>query len=188
MQQINAQACQFSGVAQQDAFIIDEVNLFERLGLNTFVALSTNFYNAVYDDNDAPWFKDIFATSDKEEAIINQYSFLVQRMGGPPLFSQRKGHPALIGRHIPFRMTHAGAKRWIFHMEKALDTTPGIDEDSKRRMMLFFRHTAYFLVAGVAKAREHQKKAAAEQQGKSQEASPQPSEAESETVREDLST
>lgn len=29
--------------------------------------------------------------SKKEEAIQNQYEFFVQRMGGPPLYSQRKG-------------------------------------------------------------------------------------------------
>lgn len=33
-------------------------------------------------------------------------------------------------------------------MQLALDTTPDIDDDSKIKMMNFFRHTAYFLVAG----------------------------------------
>ncbi|KAF7817150.1 Two-on-two hemoglobin-3 [Senna tora] len=41
-------------------------------------------------------------------------------MGGPPLYSQRRGHPALIARHRPFPVTHQAAER----------------------------HTAYFLVAG----------------------------------------
>jgi len=30
--------------------------------------------------------------SKKEDAIQNQYEFLIQRMGGPPLFSQRRGN------------------------------------------------------------------------------------------------
>ncbi|KAF5200245.1 Two-on-two hemoglobin-3 [Thalictrum thalictroides] len=69
-------------------------------------------------------------------------------MGGPPLYSQRKGHPALIGRHRPFPVTHQAAERWLNHMQQALDTTPDIDADSKIKMMNFFRHTAFFLVAG----------------------------------------
>ncbi|MCI15159.1 group 2 truncated hemoglobin YjbI-like, partial [Trifolium medium] len=40
------------------------------------------------------------------------------------------------------------AERWLHHMQQALDTTPDIDDDSKIKMMNFFRHTAYFLVAG----------------------------------------
>ncbi|XP_057721596.1 two-on-two hemoglobin-3-like [Arachis stenosperma] len=58
------------------------------------------------------------------------------------------GHPALIGRHRPFPVTHQAAERWLHHMQQALDTTTDIDDDSKIKMMNFFRHTAYFLVAG----------------------------------------
>lgn len=49
----------------------------------------------VYDDDDE-WFRSIFANSKKEEAIQNQYEFFVQRMGGPPLYSQRKGKEQFI--------------------------------------------------------------------------------------------
>lgn len=44
----------------------------------------------VYDDEEE-WFRSIFANSNKEDAIQNQYEFFVQRMGGPPIYSQRKG-------------------------------------------------------------------------------------------------
>ena len=49
----------------------------------------------VYDDEEE-WFRSIFANSKKEEAIQNQYEFFVQRMGGPPLYSQRKGKEQFI--------------------------------------------------------------------------------------------
>ncbi|KAF8648378.1 hypothetical protein HU200_064964 [Digitaria exilis] len=103
--------------------------------------------NRVYEDEEE-WFREIFSGSKKEDAIQNQYEFLIQRMGGPPLFSERRGHPALIGRHRPFLVTHRAAERWLHHMQQALDTTESIDADSKVKMMNFFRHTAYFLVAG----------------------------------------
>lgn len=48
------------------------------------------FVCRVYDD-DQEWFRKIFASSTKEDAIRNQYEFFVQRMGGPQLYSQRKG-------------------------------------------------------------------------------------------------
>ncbi|OWM86641.1 two-on-two hemoglobin-3 [Punica granatum] len=147
MQSLQEKASEWSGVDLTDAFAIDSTNLFQRLGLQAFINLSTNFYTRVYDD-DEEWFRSIFAGSKKEDAIQNQYEFFVQRMGGPPLYSQRKGHPALIGRHRPFPVTHQAAERWLHHMQQALDSTPEIDPDSKTKMMNFFRHTAFFLVAG----------------------------------------
>ncbi|KAK2630945.1 hypothetical protein EUGRSUZ_L03669 [Eucalyptus grandis] len=131
MQSLQEKAAQWSGVDQEDAFAIDGTNLFEK----------------VYDDEEE-WFRSIFANSKKEEAIQNQYEFFVQRMGGPPLYSQRKGHPALIGRHRPFPVTRQAAERWLHHMQQALDSVAEIDDDSKTKMMNFFRHTAFFLVAG----------------------------------------
>ncbi|GAB2223087.1 hypothetical protein Droror1_Dr00017224 [Drosera rotundifolia] len=148
MQSLQQKASEYSGVSQSDAFAIDETSLFEKLGLDTFIALSTNFYNRVYDDEEEEWFRAIFAKSKKEDAIRNQYEFFVQRMGGPPLFSQRRGHPALIARHRPFPVTHQAAQRWLHHMQQALDSVTSIDPDSKVKMMNFFRHTAFFLVAG----------------------------------------
>ncbi|KAF7830147.1 Two-on-two hemoglobin-3 [Senna tora] len=147
MSTLQHKASEWSGVPTADAFAIDETNLFDKLGLQAFVNLSTNFYNRVYDDEEE-WFRSIFASSVKEQAIQNQYEFFVQRMGGPPLFSQRRGHPALIARHRPFPVTHQAAERWLHHMQQALDSTSDIDDDSKIKMMNFFRHTAYFLVAG----------------------------------------
>ncbi|CAM6121110.1 unnamed protein product [Calypogeia fissa] len=147
MMSLQEQATIRSGVRQEDAFAIDEVNLYQRLGQDAFVQLSTNFYNRVYDDENE-WFKSIFANSSKEEAIQNQYEFFIQRMGGPPLYSRRKGHPALIGRHAPYAVTEQAAQRWLQHMRAALDSVEAIDADSKTRMWNFFRHTAFFLVAG----------------------------------------
>ena len=54
------------------------------------------FACSVYDD-DQEWFRSIFVNSTKEDAIRNQYEFFVQRMGGPPLYSQRKGN-LIIGK------------------------------------------------------------------------------------------
>ncbi|XP_042482118.1 two-on-two hemoglobin-3 isoform X2 [Macadamia integrifolia] len=156
MQSLQQKASEWSGVDPNDAFAIDNTNLFEKLGLQTFIDLSTNFYNRVFDDEEEEWFRLIFANSNKEDAIQNQYEFFVQRMGGPPLYSQRKGHPALIGRHRPFPVTHKGAERWLHHMQQALDSIPEIDADSKIKMMNFFRHTAFFLVAGDELKKQNQ--------------------------------
>ena len=177
MKAIQASACRFSGVSMEEAFVIDkaEPSLYVRLGHPALVALSTRFYDAVYAEDPAgefAWFRAIFAGSDKAAAIRNQHEFLTQRLGGPSFFSDRKGHPALIGRHMGFGgegVSHRAAVRWLHHMEAALNHCAAeggeggestvIDEDSRARLLAFFRHTAYFLVAGVGAARERQRAA-----------------------------
>ncbi|KAL8537154.1 hypothetical protein ACS0TY_012365 [Phlomoides rotata] len=57
-----------------------------------FIDLSTNFYNRVYEEEEE-WFGSIFGNSKKEDAIQNQYEYFIERMGGPPLSTQRRGHP-----------------------------------------------------------------------------------------------
>jgi len=80
MQSLQAKASEWSGVKQDDAFAIDDTNLFQKLGLQTFINLSTNFYTRVYDDEEE-WFRSIFANSKKEDAIQNQYEFFCAENG-----------------------------------------------------------------------------------------------------------
>ncbi|KAI7987495.1 Two-on-two hemoglobin-3 [Camellia lanceoleosa] len=166
MQSLQQKASELSGVDRSDAFAIDDTNLFQKLGLQTFINLSTNFCTRAYK---------LYFISKKEDAIRNQCKFLVQRMRGPPLYSQRKGKDSdftfcfynclgkcmrtpwgvagvssywSIGHYSPFPVTHQVAERWLRHMQQALDGMTDIDADSKIKMMNFFRHTAFFLVAG----------------------------------------
>uniref|UniRef100_A0A251UEA3 Uncharacterized protein n=1 Tax=Helianthus annuus TaxID=4232 RepID=A0A251UEA3_HELAN len=46
MQTLQQKASEWSGVKQEDAFAIDQVNLFDKLGLQPFINLSTDFYTS----------------------------------------------------------------------------------------------------------------------------------------------
>jgi truncated hemoglobin YjbI len=139
-----------SGVSKEQMAMIDEVDLYGRLGQSVLVRLSTAFYDRVYDDDQA-WFRDIFAGADKAEAIRNQWEWLVQRVGGPPLYQTRKGHPGLMRRHATFAVTEAAAVRWMEHMGAAMASIPEIDADSAMRLTFFLRRMAFFLAAGLSK-------------------------------------
>ena len=52
--------------------------------------VASRLFARVFADTEQ-WFRDIFASATKEEAIQNQYEFFIQRMGGPALYTQRKG-------------------------------------------------------------------------------------------------
>jgi len=44
-------------------------------------------------------------------------------LGGPQLYVERKGHPRLRARHLPFAVTPAGAEAWMMCMRDALAET-----------------------------------------------------------------
>lgn len=82
------------------------VNLYDRLGAQAFVNLSTEFYQRVYRD-DEDWFRSLFASSTSMAmAIRNQSEIFTQRMGGPPLFTKR-----LLAEAAARRNQVVGAKR-----------------------------------------------------------------------------
>lgn len=49
------------------------------------------------------------------------YEWLSGWLGGPPLYSQRKSSPCLVGSHKPFAIGEAERDQWLWCMARALD-------------------------------------------------------------------
>ena len=129
--------------------------MYERLGEAALRRLSTAFYERVYADRaplpDGTLLRHAFANTTKADAAANQSSFLIERLGGPRVYTERKGPFALIGRHAPYAgVTRDAAQRWLQHMDTALAAVPEVDDDARRRLQAYFHYTAYFIVEGRA--------------------------------------
>merc|ERR1719329_1460105 len=116
---------------------------------------------AFFSDSEAPWFRDIFVASgsSEAEAARNQYEWLIQRCGGPPLYNQRRGHPGLLGRHGNFDVSEAGAERWLLHMRRSLEEMPTPTQtapDAKAALMDFLTHSAHFIAQGQCLRQQQQ--------------------------------
>lgn len=146
MQQLRKQATAASGVDYSAVTAAKEANLYSRLGEETFYQLSNSFYTLVYSDEG--WFRTLFANTTKEAAMQNQREFLIQEFGGPPLYKQRKGYTAILGRHGPYPVSEEGAKQWLTYMEQAIKNTTAIGNEDGELMMGYFRHMAYYIVFG----------------------------------------
>ncbi|WP_066306552.1 globin [Bacillus sp. FJAT-29814] len=94
-------------------------------GQETINKLVDAFYPRVYADPElAPLFE-----GDMEEIKRKQRMFLPQFLGGPALYSQEFGPPAMQQRHLPFEVTPRRAQCWLRCMKEAfqeigLDQTP----------------------------------------------------------------
>jgi hemoglobin len=87
-------------------------------GRPTFERLVRRFYQGVAND---PPLLALYPEEDLEPAIERLTGFLEQYWGGPGTYSERRGHPRLRMRHMPFKVNPAQRDRWLHHMRDAVD-------------------------------------------------------------------
>ena len=153
--ELQERALLHSGVSYAESLRASQLtpSVYERLGQDEGIELlSKLFYDRVFADTDAQ-FTSIFSSSTKQEAIDNQYRFLVQTFGGPPLYREKKGtYTRLVGRHANYGIGHTAADRWVRHMTAALQDHPKLlqcddEEETKQALILYFQYTAHYIVA-----------------------------------------
>jgi hemoglobin len=115
--------------------------LFERLGEENLRLLVDRFYDLVFSHEQI---SHLFKT-DKELIKEKQRLFLTQFLGGPPLYSERYGHPQLRARHLPHPIHEDDAVAWLSCMSAAITSLP-IDEPLKDELFKRFVPTAMFMV------------------------------------------
>ncbi len=95
-----------------------EEDVYARIGEDGFSRLIRAFYAQVpADDILGP----MYPAHDLAAAEERLRDFLIGRFGGPPRYVERRGHPQLRMRHMPFAIDQAARDRWIALMDRALD-------------------------------------------------------------------
>lgn len=118
------------------------INIHDAIGgYPTFERLVNRFYDDVEQD---PVLRPLYPES-LEEPRLHLALFLTQFFGGPPVYSERRGHPRLRARHLPFVIDRKERDAWVKHMLAALDET-GIPEPAKSQMSTYFQDAATFLI------------------------------------------
>jgi hemoglobin len=118
-----------------------ENTVYDRLGEDNLRALVDRFYDLVFVH---PLIARLFKT-DKELIKEKQRMFLTQFFGGPPLYSQRYGHPQMRARHMPHPISEDDAMAWLQCMSQAI-TSLSIEESLKDEMFKRLVPTAMFMV------------------------------------------
>ncbi|MDP3463956.1 MAG: globin [Bacteroidales bacterium] len=117
-----------------------EISYYERIGQENLRKLIELFYEGVKTDEVLlPMYP-----GDLEAAERRLYLFMVQYLGGPAIYSERRGHPKLRMRHMMFPITEDAKQHWLSRMKNALDQID-IDDDSRKFLWSYFTTTAEFL-------------------------------------------
>jgi hemoglobin len=126
------------------------LTVFEMVGGQQFFdQLVDRFYDAVEGDQQLrPMYPKDLRASRRRLA-----SFLAQYWGGPPHYSEMRGHPRLRMRHLPFTIGQAERDAWMAHMTASLDSASVADGTGRPlpaqlRTLMFehFDNAATFLI------------------------------------------
>lgn len=85
-----------------------------------FYALVDAFYQGVEQDADLRSLYPSDLTQAKEHLAL----FLIQRFGGHSAYGEKRGHPRLRMRHVPFIIGVRERDAWMLHMRAAVQTVP----------------------------------------------------------------
>ena len=116
------------------------------LGHDASMALAMRFYDHM--DAHEPALVAVHRQDEpgKVAAIVRQRfsAFLVEWLGGPPIYSSENGHPRLRMRHANVAVGIELRDAWLRCMSAALDH-PSVDEDVRGYLTLRFAEVADFL-------------------------------------------
>lgn len=117
-------------------------NLYERVGGEPFfVALVDRFYAGVAGD---PVLRPLYP-DDLTEPKAHLASFLAQYWGGPPTYSEERGHPRLRMRHAPFVIGTLERDAWLRHMVSAV-RDGHLAPDDEAELVAYFEMAAQSLM------------------------------------------
>lgn len=96
-----------------------EVTFYDAVGgEETFRRLVHRFYEGVATD---PLLRPLYPEEDLGPAEERLRLFLIQYWGGPRTYGERRGHPRLRMRHVPFPIGGPERDAWLRHMRVAID-------------------------------------------------------------------
>lgn len=122
--------------------MIPEADVYATIGDDGFTRFVAAFYKRVaQDDLIGP----MYPPEDLVGAEERLRSFLIFRLGGPPTYIEKRGHPKLRARHMPFVINQAARDRWMDLMGESL-TEAKIDPAAEATLRTFFESTTTFLI------------------------------------------
>jgi len=121
--------------------MITEELIFATLGEKGFEQLTKAFYRRVREDElIGPMYPD----KDWAGAEERLREFLLFRFGAVTKYLEKRGHPRLRARHMPFRIGIAERDRWVWLMGEATEEVVA-DAGVRDALMEFFAQVADFL-------------------------------------------
>jgi hemoglobin len=114
-------------------------------GAETFDAIVARFYEQVAEDE---ILRPLYPEEDLTGAEERLRMFLEQYWGGPRTYSDRRGHPRLRMRHVPFRIGPIERDAWLRCMHTAVASIDSrtLDDEHRRQLLQYLEMAAHSMV------------------------------------------
>ncbi len=124
-----------------DTLVMDERVIMDRVGRQGIERMVKFFYAKVpSDDILGP----MYPKGDMQGAEERLFDFLMFRLAGDPTYTEKRGHPRLRGRHMPFKIGARERDRWVELMAASMREAE-IPEDAAVQLDAFFLQVADFM-------------------------------------------
>lgn len=121
--------------------MMNEAEIYRVVGEEGFEKLTASFYKRVKEDD---LIGPMYPSNDWEGSEERLREFLLFRFGADQSYLEKRGHPRLRGRHMPFRIGVVERDRWIELMGAAAEETIP-DDEIRGSIMAFFKQVADFI-------------------------------------------
>ena len=121
--------------------MMNEAEIYRVVGEEGFEKLTASFYKRVKEDD---LIGPMYPSNDWEGSQERLRDFLLFRFGADQSYLEKRGHPRLRGRHMPFQIGVAERDRWIELMGAAAEETIP-DDEIRGSIMAFFKQVADFI-------------------------------------------
>ena len=121
--------------------MMNEAEIYRVVGEEGFEKLTASFYKRVKEDD---LIGPMYPSDDWEGSEERLREFLLFRFGADQSYLEKRGHPRLRGRHMPFRIGVVERDRWIELMGTAAEETIP-DDEIRGSIMAFFKQVADFI-------------------------------------------
>ncbi|RLD45509.1 MAG: hypothetical protein DRI89_00765 [Bacteroidetes bacterium] len=117
-----------------------KISQYEAIGAENIQQLIHDFYLEIKKDKLlSPMYN-----GDFEAAEERLHLFMIQYLGGPELYNEKRGHPQLRKRHKSFIINEEAKTNWLNNMQVVLDRST-MKKVHKGFLWNYFQQTAEFL-------------------------------------------
>jgi len=120
---------------------LDENYVYITLGRQGIIDMIAAFYRKVPNDD---ILGPMYPKDDMAGAEERMRDFMLMRIGGETEYIEKRGHPRLRGRHMPFPIDIAARDRWLELMGEAMRET-NVPQDVAIQLGTFFAQIADFM-------------------------------------------
>ena len=119
--------------------VTDPQSFYDEVGgAPVFEKIISRFYEQVAEDE---VLRPLYPEQDLGPAEERLRMFLEQYWGGPRTYSDRRGHPRLRMRHMPFKIGPIERDAWLRCMRIAVDEA-GLDEQHRAQLWQYLQYAA----------------------------------------------